>query len=276
MNDVSYIPIDQLCPFAGHPYKVMDNDEMYALADSIRAQGVLSPVVVRPLTDGKFEIISGHRRVRASELAGRKTVPAFIREMDRDEAAIALVDSNLHRDHLLLSEKAFAYRMKLEAIRHQGKHLDIADRPSADLVSAVDSGRQVQRIIRLTFLIPELLKMVDESVMAFTPATNISYLMEEEQYWLLDAMLQNDCTPSVSQSIRLKEKSIDETLTKEYISELMSREKANQRESIRIPLERLNGIIPREYTPKQAEDFIVRACNFYAHHVHEKRKDEGL
>ena len=274
MSDIKRLPIKQIRPFEGHPYQVINNAEMDALAESIIAQGVLSPIIVRPVGDDQYEVISGHRRLRASQIAGRTTIPAFVREMDRDEAAIALVDSNLHRDHLLPSEKALAYKLKLEAIRHQGKRLGTARR-SADLVSPLDSGRHVQRIIRLTYLIPELLKMVDENIMAFTPAVNISYLTDQEQYWVLDEMLKNDCTPSLSQALWLRERSVDETLTHEHITGLLSQQKANQRESIRIPRDKLRGVIPDTFTPEQAEEYILKACDFYNKH-HKLRKEESL
>lgn len=274
MNDVKSIPIEQLHPFEGHPYNVIDNEEMDALTESIMKQGVLSPIIVRPTGEDQYEVISGHRRLRAAQIAGCRTIPAVVREMNRDEAAIALVDSNLHRDHLLPSEKAFAYKLKLEAIRHQGRHLESADRPSADLVSPIDSGRNVQRIIRLTYLVPELLKMVDENIMAFSPAVNLSYLTEQEQYWVLDEMLKNDCTPSISQSLWLKERSIDETLTHEYVSGLMVQEKPNQRPVVRISMEKLKGKIPENFTAKQAEEFILKACDFYIKHRNRQREEK--
>ena len=267
MSDITRLPIRQIRPFDGHPYQVIDNEEMDALAESILKQGVLSPILVRPIGENQYELVSGHRRLRAAQIAGFQTIPAYVREMDRDEAAIALVDSNLNRDHLLLSEKAFAYKLKLDAIRHQGKQLLSANCLSADMVSPLDSGRSVQRIIRLTYLIPELLKMVDESIMAITPAVNISYLTDQEQYWVLDEMLKNSCAPSFAQSVWLKEKSIDETLTQEHIAALLAREKPNQRTDIHIPMDKLKGIIPDNYSAHQAEDFILKACEFYSKHL---------
>ena len=272
MDDVRLLLIDRIQPFEGHPYRVEDNEDMMMLSRSIKAQGVISPILVRPLANGRYELISGHRRLRASQLAGLSVIPAFVREMDRDSAVIALVDSNYHREHLLPSEKAFAYKMKLEAIKHQGKHLEHADRSSADLVSADDNGRQVQRIIHLTYLVPELLRLVDESIVAFTPAVNLSYLTDEEQYWVLDEMIKSDCSPSVSQSMTLKKKSIEETLSREFVTELLHQEKANQREVLRIPLNRLQNSIPSTYTPKQAEEYIVKACEFYRKHLQKQQK----
>lgn len=275
MSDITRLPIRQIRPFDGHPYQVIDNEEMDALAESILKQGVLSPILVRPIGENQYELVSGHRRLRAAQIAGFQTIPAYVREMDRDEAAIALVDSNLNRDHLLLSEKAFAYKLKLDAIRHQGKQLLSANCLSAEIVSPLDSGRSVQRIIRLTYLIPELLKMVDENTMAFTPAVNLSYLTDQEQYWVLDEMMKNDCTPSIAQAVWLKERSIDETLTPEHVATLLANEKPNQRASIHIPMDKLKGIIPDGFSKQQTEDFILKACCFYNGHI-KRHKEESL
>ena len=272
MSDVRQIPISRIHPFKGQPYNVTDNEEMDALAESILKQGVLSPVIVRPTGKDEYEMVSGHRRLRASQIAGFTTIPAFVCEMDRDQAAIVLVDSNLHRDHLLPSEKAFAYRLKLEAIRHQGKHLENSKCPSAELISPIDSGRNVQRLIRLTYLIPELLKLVDEDVMAFTPAVNLSYLTDEEQHWVYNEILRNDCTPSLAQSVWLKERSIDETLSREQVIALAEQEKPNQRESIHISRNKLKGVIPDDFSASQTEDFIIKACEFYSKHLNRHKE----
>lgn len=280
---VRIIPINKIHPFVGHPYKVLDNEEMAALAESIRTQGVLLPLIVRPLenTADEYEAISGHRRLFASEKAGLETVPAFVYEMNRDQAAVVVVDSNLHRDHLLPSEKAFAYKLKLEAIKHQGKRVDDTSRQvvgrleSADEVSDEDSGRQVQRYIRLTYLVPEMLDLVDEGRIALTPAVHLSYLTDEEQRWVLNEMARNDCTPSVSQALCLKRRSMEETLSKDFVEGLMCQEKANQRENIRIPMERLKGKIPEACSTQQREDFIVKACDYYRNHL-KKQRDTSL
>ena len=282
-ESIMHIPISKIHTFEGHPYKVIDNAEMGALAESIRSKGVLSPLIVRPLEDkpGEYEAISGHRRLFAAEKAELETVPALVYEIDRDEAAIMMVDSNLHREHMLPSEKAFAYRMKLEAIKHQGKQLDSSSRhdvgksESASMINDDESGRQVQRYIRLTYLVPELLNLVDEGRVAITPAVHLSYLTDEEQNWLLDEMSRSDCTPSVSQACTLKQKSMDETLSRDFVAGLMCQEKGNQREYIRIPRERFNGIIPDNYTAKQCEDFIVRACDSY-YSIQKKQHGQSL
>ena len=257
------ISIDKLHPFENHPYKVQDNEEMEALAESIKEHGIVSPVIVRPLenTTDEYEIISGHRRVMASRKAGITEVPALIVPLDRDGAMIVLVDSNLHREHILPSEKAFAYKMKLEAIKHQGKtSRQVVGKPeSADEISD-ESGRQVQRYIRLTNLIPEILQYVDDGRISFTPAVELSYLNEQEQQDLLDQIEQSDCTPSLSQACRFKKISQGEGLTPEVIAEIMEKEKANQKERVKIPTEKLRKYFPKNYTVQQIEDEIIRLC----------------
>ncbi len=259
---MTVLPIHKLHEFENHPYKVQDNEEMKQLAESIMQYGVLSPIIVRPKenTADEYEIISGHRRVTACEKAGIDEVPAFIVSMDRDASVIALVDSNLHREHVLPSEKAFAYKMKLEALEHQGKTCGQVGHKSRDSISQTESGRQVQRYIRLTNLIPEILQYVDEERIAFTPAVELSYLNEQEQYDLLNAMEMNDCTPSFSQACRLKKMSQSGYLTRWDIAEIMSEEKANQKERLKIPMERVSKFFPSSYTPNQIEDEIVRIC----------------
>ena len=262
------IPVEKIRPFEGHPYKVLDNNEMNNLIDSIQQKGVISPIVVRPLenTDDEYEIISGHRRLRASVKAGLETVPALIYAVSRDEAAVMLVDSNLHREHILPSEKAFAYKLKLEAIKRQGERTDLTSRQvvgkleSADLVSDTESGRQVQRYIRLTYLIPELLDLVDEEKIALTPAVELSYLNEVEQADLVEEIRVCDATPNLSQAQRLRAISREEGLTPEDIGEILAEEKANQREKIKIPAERIRKFFPRSYTTEQIEEAIVRIC----------------
>ena len=257
------IAIDKLRAFENHPYKVQDNEEMEALAESIKEHSIVSPIIVRPLenTTDEYEIISGHRRVMASRKAGISEVPALIVPLDRDGAAIVLVDSNLHREHILPSEKAFAYKMKLEAIKHQGKtSRQVVGKPeSADEISD-ESGRQVQRYIRLTNLIPEILQYVDDGRISFTPAVELSYLNEQEQQDLLDQIEQSDCTPSLSQACRFKKISQGEGLTPEVIAEIMEEEKANQKERVKIPTEKLRKYFPKNYTVQQIEDEIIKLC----------------
>jgi len=266
---MTVLPIHKLHDFENHPYKVLDNEEMEQLAESIMRYGVLSPIIVRPKenTADEYEIISGHRRVMACEKAGIDEVPAFIVSMDRDAAAIALVDSNLHREHVLPSEKAFAYKMKAEALAHQGQRSDLTSVQVAPKLAteqiADDVGTSkdtVKRYIRLTNLIPEILQLVDDGRIAFTPAVELSYLNEQEQYDLLNAMEMNDCTPSLSQACRLKKMSQSGYLTRWDIAEIMSEEKANQKERLKIPMERVSRYFPSSYTPNQIEDEIVKLC----------------
>ena len=264
------IAIDKLHPFENHPYKVQDNEEMEALAESIKEHGIVSPVIVRPLenTTDEYEIISGHRRVMASRKAGITEIPALIVSLDRDAAAIVLVDSNLHREHILPSEKAFAYKMKLDAMKHQGWRSDltspqvVAKSRTTEMVGADtgDSHEQVRRYIRLTNLIPEILQYVDEGRISFTPAVELSYLNEVEQQDLLEQIEENDCTPSLSQACRFKKISQAEGLTPEVIAEIMSEDKANQKERIKIPTEKLRKYFPKNYTVQQMEDEIIKLC----------------
>ena len=264
------IAIDKLRAFENHPYKVQDNEEMEALAESIKVHGIVSPVIVRPLenTTDEYEIISGHRRVMASRKAGITEVPALIVSLDRDAAAIVLVDSNLHRERILPSEKAFAYKMKLDAMKHQGWRSDLTSNQlggkleTADLVGAEtgDSKNQVRRYIRLTNLIPEILQYVDEGRISFTPAVELSYLNEQEQQDLLEQIEQSDCTPSLSQACRFKKISQGEGLTPEVIAEIMEEEKANQKERVKIPTEKLRKYFPKNYTVQQIEDEIIKLC----------------
>lgn len=253
------IPISELHPFPENPYKVLDDEELQAMADSIRDYGVISPLVVRPRDEGGYEIISGHRRKKACEKAGIDTVPAFVRDMDRDTAVIALVDSNLHREHILPSEKAFAYKMKLEVIKHQGKACGQLVHKSRDLVAENnESGRQVQRYIRLTELIPPILQMVDDGRIAFSPAVELSYLAENEQHNLLETMESEDCTPSLSQAQRMKKLSQDGKLDMDTIFAIMTEEKPNQKEQIKLPKERIKKFFPKDYTAKQMEEIIMK------------------
>ena len=255
-------------PFAHHPYIVRDDEEMEALIESIKENGIMTPLLVRFINDGRgeYEIISGHRRAHAAEKAGLKTVPAFVAEMDRAESIIKMVDSNLQREYLLPSEKAFAYRLKLEALKQQGKRNGLTSRQvvgkleSADQVSETESGRQVQRYIRLTYLLPELLSRVDGGKIALTPAVYLSYLSKQEQLWLIEAMEANDCTPSVSQAFQLKAESAAGKLTQDSITALMCKEKANQKERLKIPMDRIRKYFPASYTNAQMEEEIVKMC----------------
>ena len=256
------IAIDKLHAFENHPYKVQDNEEMEALAESIKEHGIVSPVIVRPLenTTDEYEIISGHRRVMASRKAGITEVPALIVSFNRDAAAIVLVDSNLHREHILPSEKAFAYKLKADALNHKGQACGQVGHKSRDDISDTDSGRQVQRYIRLTNLIPEILQYVDDGRISFTPAVELSYLNEQEQQDLLEQIEQSDCTPSLSQACRFKKINQGEGLTPEVIAEIMEEEKANQKERVKIPAEKLRKYFPKNYTVQQMEDEIIKLC----------------
>lgn len=273
-NTPKNIAIEKLFPFEGHPFKVQDNEEMNALIESIQEQGILSPLIVRPKenTEDEYEIVSGHRRFRAAVKAGIKEVTALIVPLDRDAAAIAVVDSNLHREHIFPSEKAFAYKLKAEALRHQGKRSDLTSgqlgpKLTVEKISENDSATQVKRYIRLTKLIPHILDMVDEGRIAFTPAVKLSYLQPKEQAMLLSEMEYSDCTPNLSQAQRLKALSIQGLFTKEQLSAIMSEEKANQKERVKIPVERIQKYFPKDYTTTQMEETIVKLCEAY----HRKR-----
>ena len=258
------IPVSKLRPFEGHPFKVKDDAEMNTLIESIQTQGVLSPLIVRPIENtDEYEVISGHRRLHAAVKAGITEVPALIYALDRDSAAIAVVDSNLHREHILPSEKAFAYKLKMEALNHQGVTCGQVGHKSRDDVSDTESGRTVQRYIRLTNLIPELLEFMDEGKIALMVGEALSYLGDEEQYAVLEECEINDCTPSYSQAVEMKKRFQDRQLSAYDIGEILSREKANQKETIKIPSARLEGKIPSGYTVQQKEDFIVKAVDHY-------------
>ena len=271
------ISINQLHPFKDHPYKVLDNDEMNSLIESVQEYGMMSPLIVRPLegTTDQYEIISGHRRFRAAQKAGLCEVPAFIRPVSRDEAAIMLVDSNLHREHILPSEKAFAYKMKMEALSHQGKTCGQVGHKSREDVSDTDSGRQVQRYVRLTNLIPELLDLMDEGKIAFSVGVELSYLPPEIQHDLLDIIELEDCTPSYSQAYRLHKAFNDHVLTREGLAVVMSEEKPNQRDRIVLPRKAFDDVLPKGYSKEDAESFIMDAIKHYNEYRHRKR-DRGV
>ena len=254
-----YLPIGKLRPFEGHPFKVTDNEEMDQLVWSVLTQGLLTPLVVRPLPNGEYEVVSGHRRLHACKKAGIETVPALITDMDRDAAAIALVDSNLHREKILPSEKAFAYKMKLEAMNRQGQRTDLTSAQvgrkleTAEIIGeqSGESRNQVRRYIRLTNLIPGILQMVDEGKIALTPAVELSYLTEWEQRDLLETMESEDCTPSLSQAIQMKALSQSGQLDMDTIFHIMTQPKANQQEKISFKVSELRDFFPRHYTATQ-------------------------
>ncbi len=262
------INVDKLHTFEGHPFKVLDNEDMEELTESIKEQGVLSPLIVRPLDNSteEYEVISGHRRLHAAMKAGLTEVPALIYPLDRNQAAIAVVDSNIHRERILPSEKAFSYKLKMEAMKQQGKRTDLSlSQVATKSDSAAEIGKaqgesrdKVFRYIRLTNLIPELLDKVDESTIALSPAVELSYLSEKAQRILFDAMELNDCTPSHAQSIRLKKLSQQGKLTEETIYGIMSEEKANQTERISFKVQDLRGFFPKNYTQKQMTDTILK------------------
>ena len=262
LERVKEIPLTELHPFKDHPFKIQNDDEMKRLMESIQKFGTLTPALARPLPEGGYELISGHRRLAACQVLGIETMPVIIREMSDDEAVIAMVDANLQREHILPSEKAFAYKMKLEAIKHQG----ITSRQVGEKLLSVtqvskesdDSERQVQRYIRLTYLIPELLEMVDDGKIAFNPAVEISYLEQSEQRVLLNAMELNDCTPSHAQSIRLKKLSQEGVLQDQTIYDILAEQKPNQQEQYKFKREDIRKYFPQSYTDKQGCDTVIK------------------
>ena len=254
------ISIEKLHPFEDHPYKVLDNEEMEALAESIHNEGILSPLIVRPLEGtAEYEVISGHRRLHAAQRAGLSAVPALVYEISREEAAIMLVDSNLHREHILPSEKAFAYKLKMEAMSRQGQRTDITSNQvgrkleTAEIIgnTSGESKNQVRRYIRLTYLVPDLLQLVDDGKIALTPAVELSYLPEKAQTCLLEEMRRNDCTPSLSQAIRMKKLYQTGSLSPEDISTIMQEEKANQQEKVSFKTGDLRKFFPKSYSTAQ-------------------------
>ena len=263
---VQEIPLGELHPFKNHPFKVKDDAAMQDTVDSVREYGVLVPAIARPDPDGGYELIAGHRRHHASELAGKETMPVIVRDLDDDAATIIMVDSNLQREELLPSERAFAYKMKLEAIRHQGKRQELTSSQvgmklqALDIVGqqAGDSRNQVHRFIRLTELIPELLDMVDERKIAFNPAVELSYLKKEEQTLLLEAMDSEQATPSLSQAQRLKKFSQQKMLSLDVMRAIMSEEKKTDLDRVTLKNETLRKYFPKSYTPKQMEDTIIK------------------
>ena len=279
------IPVEKIRPFEGHPYKVLDNDEMNNLIESIQQKGVISPIVVRPLEDttDEYELISGHRRLRASVKAGLETVPALIYAVTRDEAAIMLVDSNLHREHILPSEQAFAYKLKSEALKHQGKRTDLtSSQVATKFDSATEIGNitgesrdKVYRYIRLTYLIPELLEMMDEDKIAFSVGVELSFLDDQLQYDLLRVIEEFDCTPSYSQAWHMHRDFNSGTLTAESIEDRLMAEKPNQKAMFKLPLEQVQKFYPNA-NKQQLEDYVMKACEYYNRALQRQRnRDRG-
>jgi ParB family chromosome partitioning protein len=274
-TQITQVPISKLHAFEGHPYKVLDNEEMDSLAESIRENGVLTPVLLRPLESvpGEYEIIAGHRRIHAAQRAGLDIVPAFIRAIDRDAASILLVDSNLHREHILPSEKAFAYKLKLEALDRRGKRSGQVGHKSRDTVSDTESGRTVQRYIRLTHLGPKILDLVDQGRIAFSVGVELSYLDEAAQDYIAEIAERDDITPSYSQASRMHGiiRVMNDQITREQIETIMSEAKPNQRETVKIRADRLREVLPSGVEGDQAEEFILKACDYYRKHLQRQR-----
>lgn len=270
-DSVQDIPISQISDFPEHPFKVKQDEAMLEMAESVRQYGVLVPGLVRQLEDGSYQMVSGHRRKLASELTGRDTIPCIVRDLTDDEAVIIMVDSNLQRERVLPSEKAFAYKMKLDAMRRQGQRTDLTSRPMVEKLESVEkmgrdtgeSGRQIQRYIRLTNLIPQILDMVDDGRIAFRPAVELSYLTEQEQHILYDAMGHADCTPSLAQAIKMKSFSREGKLSEAVIRSIMAEEKPNQKEQFRIPKERISKYFKPGTPARTMEDTIVKALDYY-------------
>ena len=279
---VCTVPISLIDDFADHPFQVRDDEDMERLIQSIDNNGVLNPVILRKNGE-RYELIAGHRRKHACLRLGISGIPAIVRELSREEAVVEMVDSNLQREHILPSEKAFAYKMKMDAMKRQGQRTDLTFCPmvtklnSAEEIAeqASDSERQVFRYIRLTELIPELLTMVDEEKIAFRPAVELSYLTRDEQTDLLETIESEDCTPSLAQAIRMKNLSKVGKLDMDTIFAIMTEQKPNQKEKIKIPMERLEQFFPRGMPPKQIEDTIVKALTLYQKHLKKKREDKG-
>ena len=262
LERVKEISLYELHPFKDHPFKIQNNEEMKRLIESIQKFGTLTPALARPMPEGGYELISGHRRLAACQVLGIETMPVIVREMSDDEAVIAMVDANLQREHILPSEKAFAYKMKLDAIKHQGKaSVQVEEKLLSVEKVADDAGEskdQVRRYIRLTYLIPELLSMVDENKIAFNPAVEISYLEQSEQHVLLNAMELNDCTPSHAQSIRLKKLSQEGVLQDQTIYDILAEQKPNQQEQYKFKREDIRKYFPQSYTDKQVCDTVIK------------------
>lgn len=282
LSKIREIPIAEIDEFPDHPFKVLMNEDMEQLVESVSRSGVMTPATVRQKEDGRYELISGHRRKKACELAGLETLKCEVKELTRDEAIIVMVESNLQRSVILPSEKAFAYKMRLEAMKRQGERSDLTSRPVGEKLFSVDkmsqdvadSGRQIHRYIRLTELVPEILEMVDERQIAFRPAVEISYLSEEQQYSLLEAMGYNDATPSLAQAIKMKKFMQEGKLTDEVIQSIMQEDKPNQKEKPAFKDERITKLIPKSIPRGQETDFVVKALEFYNRHLQRQRGQE--
>ena len=273
---VEAIPLAALTPFRNHPFKVKEDEEMAQLMRSIADAGVLSPALARPLPDGGYELISGHRRLAACKALGMDTMPVIIRDLTDEEAVITMVDSNLQREHILPSEKAFAYKMKMEALSHQGKtSRQVGERWSVSQISeaGTDSERQIHRYIRLTHLIPDILKLVDEGKIALTPAVELSYLQPSEQEMLFSVMDSDEVTPSLSQARRLRRMSEAQTLTDDAVLQLLSEVKGNQVEYVKVPVDKLRSFFRPDTSVKQMTETLVKAMDFYNKHLARQRKD---
>ena len=282
LSKIRDIPISEIDEFPDHPFKVLMDEDMEQLVESIKRNGVMTPATVRLKEDGRYELISGHRRKKACELAGLETLKCEVKELTRDEAIIVMVESNLQRSVILPSEKAFAYKMRLEAMKRQGERSDLTSSPmgtklrsDAKLAEKVGESRnQIQRYIRLTELVPEILQMVDERQIAFRPAVEVSYLTEEQQYTLLEAMEYNDATPSLAQAIKMKKYNQDGKLTSEVIQSIMEEEKPNQKEKPAFRDERITKLIPKTVPKGQETDFVVKALEFYNRHLQRNKAHE--
>ena len=272
---IEKVNINNLLPFNENPYRIREGEELESLLDSISENGIISPLIVRPAEEkGKFEVISGHRRLHAARMLNLETVPVTVYDVSREEATIMLVDSNLHREHILPSEKAKAYKLKLDALKSQGKRTDLtcgqAVHKSRESVSDTDSGRQVQRYIRLTMLIPELLTMVDENKIAFSVAVELSYLDKATQHFLLNEIKETECTPSYSQANRMRKLFQSGELTENSIKAIMKEEKANQKPMFKMSMERLQKYSPKS-DERQMHEFIIKACEYYAKYLERKQ-----
>ena len=282
LSKIRDIPISQIDEFPDHPFKVLMDEDMQQLVESIKRNGIMTPATVRLKEDGRYELVSGHRRKKACELAGLETLKCEVKELTRDEAIIVMVESNLQRSTILPSEKAFAYKMRLEAMKRQGERTDLTSAPMVQKLTSRekiaeksgDSHEQVRRFIRLTELVPEILQMVDERQIAFRPAVEISYLNEEQQYTLLEAMSYNDATPSLAQAIKMKKFMQDGKLTDEVIQSIMEEEKPNQREKPVFRDERITKLIPKSVPKGQEADFVVKALEFYNRHLQRQKAQE--
>lgn len=282
LSKIREIPIAEIDEFPDHPFKVLMDEDMEQLVDSVRRSGIMTPATVRQKEDGRYELISGHRRKKACELAGLETLKCEVKELTRDEAIIVMVESNLQRTTILPSEKAFAYKMRLEAMDRQGQRVDLTSTPvvsksrsNEELADKVGESReQIRRYIRLTELVPEILQMVDERQIAFRPAVEISYLSEEQQYTLLEAMGYNDATPSLAQAIKMKKFMQEGKLTDGVIQSIMQEEKPNQKEKPAFKDERITKLIPKSIPRGQETDFVVKALEFYNRHLQRSKAHE--